>query len=176
MADSTARRPTELVSNDDLQRFYARSDLLGLVWFTSHFALIGLGGWLSWQAWLADAPWLFLLALGAHSVIIGFLFSPLHECAHTTAFATRRLNEAALWVTAIVYVVPPYFFRYFHLGHHRFTQVKGKDPSLVLPEPATLRQYAWYRASMVLVAQSRLDRQSRNGPNQSSGTRLRAGR
>ena len=79
-----------------------------------------------------------------HSFVIGFLFSPLHECAHTTAFKTRWLNEAALWIVAVVYIVPPYFFRYFHLGHHRFTQVQGKDPSLVLPEPATFKQYLWY--------------------------------
>jgi fatty acid desaturase len=44
--------------------------------------------------------------------------------------------------------VPPYFFRYFHLGHHRYTQVPGKDPSLVLPEPATFPQYLWYCAAL----------------------------
>ena len=77
-------------------------------------------------------------------MVIGFLFSPLHECAHGTAFKTRWLNESALWITALVYIVPPYYFRYFHLGHHRYTQVQGKDPSLVLPEPANVGQYVWY--------------------------------
>ena len=82
------------------------------------------------------------------AIVTGFLFSPLHECAHGAAFRTRALNEAALWITGFVYIVPPYFFRYFHLGHHRFTQVPGKDPSLVLPEPANFRQYLWYCAGL----------------------------
>ncbi len=54
------------------------------------------------------------------------------------------MNETVLWITAVIYIVPPYFFRYFHLGHHRYTQIPGKDPSLVLPEPATFPQYLWY--------------------------------
>ena len=45
-------------------------------------------------------------------------------------------------------LLPPYYFRYFHLGHHRFTQVPGKDPSLVLPTPATFGQYLWYCAGL----------------------------
>ena len=81
-------------------------------------------------------------------MVTGFLFSPLHECAHRSAFRSRTLNETALWITALVYIVPPYYFRYFHLGHHRFTQVPGKDPSLVLPEPATFGQYLWYCAGL----------------------------
>ena len=62
--------------------------------------------------------------------------------------ARRHDNETVLWITALVYIVPPYFFRYFHLGHHRFTQVPGKDPSLVLPTPATFGQYLWYCAGL----------------------------
>ena len=83
-----------------------------------------------------------------HSVVIGFLFSPLHECSHGAAFKTRWLNEMVLWITAFVYIVPPNYFRYFHLGHHRYTQVPGKDPSLVLPEPANCKQYLWYCAGL----------------------------
>ena len=38
----------------------------------------------------------------------------------------------------------------YFLGHHRFTQVPGKDPSLVLvlPTPATFGQYLWYCAGL----------------------------
>lgn len=148
MNDEVARRPRDLIGAEDQRRLSQRSDVLGLTWFAGHLALIGAGGWLTWQAWLHGPAWAFVMALALHSVVIGFLFSPLHECAHGTAFKTRWLNETALWITALLYVVPPYFFRYFHLGHHRFTQVKGKDPSLVLPEPATFRQYLWYCAGL----------------------------
>lgn len=140
-----ARRPTDLVPRDVLSRLSARSDAIGLSYFLMHFALIGAGGWLTWVSF--PGPW-FVPCLLIHALMLGFLFSPLHECAHGTAFRTRWLNEIALWVTAIVYIVPPNFFRYFHLGHHRFTQIVDKDPSMVLPEPATFRQYLWYCAGL----------------------------
>lgn len=142
---AVGRRPADLVSRSELERLSERSDRIGLVYFVVHYALIALGGWLAWHFRLHPG---FIPILLIHAVIIGFLFSPLHECAHGTAFRTRWLNEAALWITAVVYVVPPYYFRYFHLGHHRYTQVPGKDPSLVLPEPATFRQYLWYCAGL----------------------------
>ena len=143
--DATARRPADLVPRDVSKRLSEKSDLIGLIYFITHFGLIGIGAWL---CWLTFPGWLFIPVLLVHATIIGFLFSPLHECAHGTAFKSRWLNETALWITAIVYIVPPYFFRYFHLGHHRFTQVPGKDPSLVLPEPANFKQYLWYCAGL----------------------------
>ncbi len=143
--DMTARRPDGLISREQFEALSEKSDLVGLSYLIAHFALIGLGGWLTWLAFPGVA---FVPILLTHAFVIGFLFSPLHECAHTTAFRRRWLNETALWIVAVVYIVPPYFFRYFHLGHHRYTQVPGMDPSLVLPEPASLRQYLWYCAGL----------------------------
>ncbi len=142
---SVARRPVGLIGRAELERLSRRSDRPGIIYFSGHFALIGVGAWLSWLTFPGIA---FVPVVLLHAVVIGFLFSPLHECSHGTAFRTRWLNEAALWITAIIYIVPPYYFRYFHLGHHRYTQVPGKDPSLVLPEPATFRQYLWYCAGL----------------------------
>ena len=142
---AVSRRPKDLVTRADIDRLSQRCDVIGLAYLVGHCSLIGFGGWLVWSH-LSDV-WL-LPALALQSIFLGFLFSPLHECAHATAFRTRWLNESALWLVAIVYVVPPYFFRYFHLGHHRFTQVPGKDPSLVLPEPASFKQYLWYCAGL----------------------------
>lgn len=141
----TARRPAGLVSSTDVETLSRRSDSAGLAYFVGHYTLINLSAWLTWEAFPGS---LFVPALLLNAFVIGFLFSPLHECAHGTAFRTRWLNETVLWITGIVYVVPPYFFRYFHLGHHRYTQIQGKDPSLVLPEPATFRQYLWYCAGL----------------------------
>lgn len=140
-----SRRPVGLVSQADIERLSRRSDALGLLYFCGHYTLIALGAWLTWHLYPGVA---FVPIFLVHAFIIGFLFSPLHECAHGTAFRSRCLNETVLWITAIVYVVPPYFFRYFHLGHHRYTQMPGKDPSLVLPEPATFAQYLWYSAGL----------------------------
>ena len=138
---AVSRRPRDLVARAAVERLSRRTDVHGLVYFFAHYALIAFGGWLVLQSFPAVIFWPVFLV---HAVVIGFLFSPLHECAHGAAFKTRWLNESALWITALVYIVPPYYFRYFHLGHHRFTQVPGKDPSLVLPAPANFAQYLWY--------------------------------
>ena len=146
-ADSAAvsRRPSALIDRSVLDQLSRRTNMHGLAYFLGHYATIGLGGWLCWATF--PGPW-FWLAFAFQAAVTGFLFSPLHECAHGSAFRSRRLNEAVLWITALVYIVPPYYFRYFHLGHHRFTQVPGKDPSLVLPTPATFGQYLWYCAGL----------------------------
>ena len=141
----TSRRPVGLLLDSQVTRLSARSDFIPTVYVLCHYGLIAILGWLSWA--MFPSYWCLFPVLG-QAVVIGFLFSPLHECAHGSAFKSRWINESILWVTALVYVVPPYFFRYFHLGHHRYTQVPGKDPSLVLPEPATLRQYVWYCAGL----------------------------
>lgn len=144
-AAAVSRRPASLLERPQVERLSRRTDAHGLVYFLGHYALIGLGGWLCWEAFPGPLFW---PVFAFQAFVIGFLFSPLHECAHGTAFRTRALNEAVLWITGFVYIVPPYFFRYFHLGHHRFTQVQGKDPSLVLPSPATFGQYLWYCAGL----------------------------
>lgn len=142
---AVSRRPRELVSRAVVDRLSRRSNAIGLSYLVSHFALIGLG---AWAIGISLSSYWVLPALAMQSFLLGFLFSPLHECSHGTAFRSRWLNETAFWAVAIVYIVPPYFFRYFHLGHHRYTQVPGKDPSLVLPEPASFKQYLWYCAAL----------------------------
>ena len=142
---AVSRRPTELLDRTVMERLSRRTNVHGLAYFLGHYALIGLGGWLCWTTFPGPLFW---PVFAFQAVVTGFLFSPLHECAHGSAFRSRWLNETALWITALVYVVPPYYFRYFHLGHHRFTQVPGKDPSLVLPEPANFGQYLWYCAGL----------------------------
>lgn len=134
-----------MISEEDAQRVSEKSDGIPLWYLGLHFMAIVLGGWATWQLY---PHWSFVLILLVHAVILGFLFAPLHECAHGTAFKTRWLNEVALWWVAIVYIMPPNYFRYFHLGHHRYTQIVGRDPSLVLPEPANFRQYLWYNAGL----------------------------
>jgi len=144
-AESISRRPQDMVPAELLRLASQRTDRHGLIYFLGHYALIAIGAVVCWFTLFTLWFWPTLLV---YAVVIGFLFSPLHECAHGTAFKTRWLNEAALWITALVYIVPPYYFRFFHLGHHRYTQVPGKDPSLVLPEPANVWQYLWYCAGL----------------------------
>ena len=124
-----ARRPTDLLTREQLDRVSERSDLLGLTYLFGHFAAIGATGWL---LWLATPGWWMVPALVLHGVVISYLFSPVHECSHYTAFESRWLNEVAFWLFCVVYIIAPNWFRYFHLSHHRYTMIRGKDPEIVM--------------------------------------------
>lgn len=59
-----------------------------------------------------------------------FLFTLEHEATHKTPFANETVNE---WVgrgCGLLIFLPFEWFRYFHLAHHRFTNIPNKDPEL----------------------------------------------
>ncbi len=58
----------------------------------------------------------------AHGVALIFLFPPLHETIHRTAFHSRALNDVVAFVIGVLIVLPRECFRAFHFAHHRFTQ------------------------------------------------------
>jgi fatty acid desaturase len=78
-----------------LVRLTARSDLKGLVQLACHLCALLATGALVWSA--RSTPWL-LPALLLHGVVLVFLFAPLHEGVHWTAFRSRRLNDAVAWL------------------------------------------------------------------------------
>jgi hypothetical protein len=82
-------------------------------------------------------------AVLAHGVALIFLFTPLHEAIHRTAFRSHWLNDVTGWITGFVILLPPEWFRQFHFAHHRWTQDPARDPELSPPKPATMR--AWLR-------------------------------
>ena len=60
-------------------------------------------------------------------VVLIFLFAPLHECIHDTAFKSTWCNRLVAIVCGWLLLLPPAWFRYYHLNHHRFTN----DPSRI---------------------------------------------
>ena len=52
-------------------------------------------------------------------------------------FRTPWLNGVAARVSGFLLFLPSTWFKYFHLAHHRFTQVPGKDPELATEKPKT---------------------------------------
>jgi len=89
-------------------------------------------------------------------ILIVFLFTLLHETLHETPFATRSLNRAVGLFCGFALILPPGWFRYFHLAHHRHTQIPGKDPELDSPKPETRTAYLWHISGMpVWIAQVR---------------------
>lgn len=121
-----------------------RSDGRGVLHLSGHAGailtvgtLIGVGvpGW-----------WLLLPVQG---VLIVFLFTLEHECTHKTPFASDALNDRVGHVTGALILNPFIWFRFFHLAHHRFTNVPG-DPELEGPKPQTRGQIAWHVSGLPL--------------------------
>jgi fatty acid desaturase len=117
----------------------ARSDRKGLVQLAAHAGALLLSGSGVWQA--QGTLWL-LPAMLAHGILLVFLFAPLHESVHRTAFRTRWLNDATAWACGALLILPPAYFRAFHFTHHRFTQDPERDPELARPKPGTIAAYA----------------------------------
>jgi len=96
---------------------------------------LSAGSWLLWPA-------MFLLG-----IVLTHLFAPQHECAHFSAFRSRRLNALVAWVCGAAIMVPQVHFRYEHHHHHTHTHLQGKDPELI-PMPPSLRDYFWYLSAI----------------------------
>jgi fatty acid desaturase len=114
------------------------SDAAGLMHLAGHLGLLMLTGAL---VFLCRDSLLLPLALVAHGVVLIFLFAPLHESVHRTAFRSRHLNDWVAWFCGLVLLLPPNWFRAFHFAHHRYTQIEGRDPELELKRVETWPDY-----------------------------------
>lgn len=101
-------------------------DAPGLRHLAGHAGLIVILG-----VWIAFGWPLWQLALVAQGIAISFLFTLEHEATHKTPFASEPLNKWAGRVCGVLIALPFEWFRYFHLAHHRHTNVPGKDPELI---------------------------------------------
>lgn len=141
---SDSRPGGRTLSKDDraaLKQFSERSDGKGLVQLGMHGAALAAGVVAIALSW--GTVWYWPAALLAGLPLI-FLFAPLHETIHRTAFESRWLNDAVAAVCGFVLILPPDYFRAFHLEHHRVTQIEGKDPELPGRRIGTLGQYLWH--------------------------------
>ena len=122
---------------DELARLNALSDAAGLRHLAGHVALIAAFG-----LWIAQGWPLWQLALVGQGIAICFLFTLEHEATHKTPFATAWLNEWVGRIVGFVILNPFEWFRYFHLAHHRHTNIPDKDPELLSgAKPETWRAY-----------------------------------
>jgi fatty acid desaturase len=116
-----------------------RADAPGLRHLALHLgAIVACGG-----AIAAGVPgWPLLLPV--QGVLIVFLFTLEHECTHQTPFARVRIGEAVGHLAGFVLLLPFIWFRYFHLAHHRHTNLPGLDPELAASKPATGAAWLWH--------------------------------
>ena len=132
--------PLGALDKAELKRLSARSDAKGAAQLASHLCALGLSGTLVWSAL---GTWWLLPAWIGHGLLLIFLFAPLHECVHRTAFRGRWLNDGVAFVCGALLLLPAGYFRSFHFAHHRFTQDPARDPELAVPKPASWRAYLW---------------------------------
>ena len=134
-ASATGRLPDR-----ELSALVERSDRKGLARLALHVLAIAAAGALYARAfdtaWMLPAAWLY-------GTTLVFLFAPLHETVHYTAFRSRWINRAVSAACGWILVLPPRYFRGFHLEHHRYTQDPERDPELAVAPPRTWYDYLW---------------------------------
>ena len=128
------------LADTELTALVERSDSRGLARLALHTLAIAVAG-ASYAgalgtAWMLPAAWLY-------GTVLVFLFAPLHETVHYTAFRSRWINRAVSAACGWILVLPPRYFRAFHLEHHRYTQDPERDPELAVPPPGTWPDYLW---------------------------------
>ena len=137
---SNPRRTPIRLPHDTLAALVERSDRKGLSHLALHMLAIGATGALYAAAfdtaWMLPAAWLYGTALI-------FLFAPLHETVHYTAFRSRWINRLVSAACGWILLLPSRYFRAFHLEHHRCTQDPERDPELAVAPPRTWRDYVW---------------------------------
>ena len=84
------------------------------------------------------------LLLPVQGVLISFLFTLEHECTHRTPFARDGLSDWVGRFCGLLLILPFEWFRWFHLAHHRWTNLPGKDPELASEKPETTAQWIWH--------------------------------
>lgn len=117
------------LNTKDKARLNARSDAHGLRHQMLYCAVLGVTG-----SWTFFALPLWQIMMVQHGILIAFLFTLQHECSHNTPFKTLWLNSIVGHVIAFLLCQPFLWFRYFHLAHHKYTNITGKDPDLDGPE------------------------------------------
>jgi fatty acid desaturase len=122
-----------------MQQLTRRSDARGLVQLGAHLSMLLLAG-IGLQ--LSRDSLLLLVTLPLYGALLIFMFAPLHETIHFTAFKTRWLNNLVAAPIGFLLLIPMQNFRVFHYAHHRHTQNPEFDPELIDMKPL-IREHYW---------------------------------
>jgi len=121
-----------------LKELRQRRDAPGLFYLIGHLACVLATGVLAYLT--LGEPLLLVPAMFVHGVVLVFLFAPMHECSHGTAFRRRWLNSVVGSICGFILLRPSRYFKWRHAAHHSYTQDPARDPDLV-PVPSNLREY-----------------------------------
>jgi fatty acid desaturase len=131
----------QIVPPEVLKQLAKRSNFKGLLQLFLHLFCILITG----TAIVLSQHSIWLIpALIVHGMVLIFVFAPLHETIHFTAFKSRWLNNAVAAVFGFILFLPYQYFRTYHYVHHRHTQDPERDPELIDKKPYTKTSYLFY--------------------------------
>jgi fatty acid desaturase len=128
----------QILTTEVLNTLNNRSNTRGIIQLLGHLTIMGVSGYL----WIATENWLIkIAALVIYGFSLAAMFAVVHESCHRTAFASNRLNDLVAWFAGVLSGYNSTFYRRYHKWHHRYTQVKGKDPELEDAKPSNFLEY-----------------------------------
>ncbi len=141
--ERAAPKAAQILSPQALGELNAKSNVKGLRQLAGHLIVLATSGilWAITAPMMASYWYVALPALVIYGFSLAAMFAPLHECAHRTAFANHRLNDAVAWGAGLLAFYNSTFYRLYHKWHHRYTQIPGKDPELSDPKPTNWGEY-----------------------------------
>ncbi|MEM6449969.1 MAG: fatty acid desaturase [Cyanobacteria bacterium P01_D01_bin.105] len=134
-----ASNPKQLLTAQQLGPLNHRSNALGSLRLLWHLSVLVISGCI----WSVASGFVAVAALIVYGASLALTFCAVHECAHRTAFASNRANDAIAWLLGLFSLYNSTFYRQYHKWHHRYTRIEGKDPELLDLEPQTIPEYLW---------------------------------
>ena len=126
------------IERAQLIQLLKKRDAPGLILFLVWILAVAATTWALAALWGSVWAAPMLVVQGA---VLSFAYAASHECAHSTAFRSRWLNEAVYYVTSFVFMEEPMNRRYSHGRHHAYTWYHGFDSQMPYRNPMTLRVY-----------------------------------
>ena len=128
----------DLLDKNQLRVFLRKSDVSGAIRVAQHFGAICVTGA---GLLFVEHSLLFSIIFVIHGILLAFLFCPLHEATHGSAFKSKKLNEVIATICGVVTANSRLFYKFFHFAHHRYTQNDELDPELGMPKPTSIVEY-----------------------------------
>lgn len=131
-----------------LSELSARRNGPAALYLASHWGAIGATTWgLSITVGSLWCVPLFLL----QGILLNFLYAPMHECDHYTAFKSRWLNVWVGRICGFFIFNSSVHHRWSHYTHHRYTQNWEKDTELLRPKFKGVADYAFFMTGWAMI-------------------------
>ena len=112
------------ISFKEVSRLYKSSDWEGLKQLVFHVSCLMLSAMLVYISIYRMNSLIFGgLAILLHGYLISFLFMPLHEAVHQTAFNSILVNKVISRIIGFLILRPAFAYKVYHFAHHKTIQV-----------------------------------------------------